>query len=109
MKIHQWEVWKGRPPGFEKDHWFVILSGQERCDNANLRLVNGLACYSLRGQLDDKIEVRLDAADGFAAATVCPCDFVFPLEKSKLHSTQGFVSWERQQQIKSKLKQVLRL
>ena len=23
MKIHQWEVWKTRPPGFEADHWFV--------------------------------------------------------------------------------------
>jgi hypothetical protein len=32
MRIHQWEVWKTRPPGFEADHWFVIISGQERCD-----------------------------------------------------------------------------
>ena len=44
MRIYQWELWKARPPGFERDHWFVIVSGQERCDNPNLFQVNGLAC-----------------------------------------------------------------
>jgi len=37
------------------------------------------------------------------------CAFLYLLEKSKLHSAQGFVSWERQQLIKSKLREVLRL
>jgi len=29
MKLHQFEVWKARPPGFETDHWFVLISGQD--------------------------------------------------------------------------------
>jgi len=40
-----------------------------------------------------------------------PCaygDYVYCLEKAKLHSSHGLVSWERQQQIKSTLKAVLR-
>jgi hypothetical protein len=108
MKVRQWEVWKSRPPGFERDHWFVILSPQERCDNPREFLVNGLACFSLRGE-PDRLAVRLNSADGFQAATVCDCDFVYVLEKSKLHSTVGLVSWERQQAIKAKLKEVFRL
>ena len=45
MKIRQWEIWKSRPPGFERDHWFVIVSGQERLDNPQHRQINGLACF----------------------------------------------------------------
>jgi hypothetical protein len=108
MKIRQWEVWKARPEGFAKDHWFVVTSGQERCDAPRLRLVNGLACYTLRGELVPT-DVQLDGADGFSAPTACPCDFFYPLEKTKLHSSQGLVSWERQQQIKSKIKELMRL
>ena len=107
MKIRQFEVWKCRPMGFQTDHWFVIVSGQERCDEARQLLVNALACFSLRGA-PLKSEVRLNSADGFSAATVCQCDFLYPLEKSKLHSSLGAVSWERQQAIKAKVKEVLR-
>ena len=88
MKIRQWEVWKCKPEGFEKDHWFVILSNQERCDSERLRMVNGLACFSLRGEVR-KSEIRLNGADGFEIATVCQCDYVYPLTKAKLHSPLG--------------------
>src|SRR5438105_4632188 len=108
MKLRQWEVWKTRPPGFQTDHWFVLISGQERCDEPRQLRVNGLACFTLRGRLN-LVEVQLNSADGFPAPTACQCDFVYSLEKTKLHSGQGFVSWERQQKIKSKLKEVLRL
>jgi hypothetical protein len=108
MRIHQWEVWKTRPPGFEADHWFVIISGQERCDEPQQLMVNGLACFTLRGSLR-KSEVRLNGADGFSVPTVCQCDYVYCLEKAKLHSGHGLVCWERQQQIKSSVKAVLRL
>jgi hypothetical protein len=86
----------------------VILSGQERLDHPYRLQVNALACYTLRGDLK-KLDVRLNSADGFAAPTACQCDFIFILEKSKLHSCLGMVSWERQQVIKAKLKEVLRL
>jgi len=108
MKPHQWEVWKCRPPGFERDHWFVVVSGQERCDEPRQLLVNALACFTLRGQ-PLKSEVRLNSADGFESPTVCQCDFLYGLEKSRLHSPLGFVSWERQQQLKARLKEVFRL
>lgn len=107
MKIRQWEIWKARPPGFQTDHWFVIVSGQERCDEPRQLMVNGLACFTLRGTLR-KSEVRLDEADGFSAPTACQCDYLYPLEKSKLHSSQGAASWERQQQLKGKVREVLR-
>jgi len=41
MKIRQWEIAKCRPPGFERDHWFVIVSGQERCNEPRHLLVKG--------------------------------------------------------------------
>ena len=107
--FRQWEIWKTRPPGFERDHWFVILSPQEVCDAPTTHVLNGLACWTLRGELR-RMEVRLDQADGLQAPTACPCNYIYAgLEKSKLHDRLGFVSWERQQQIKAKLKEVFRL
>ena len=66
MRVRPWEVWKARPPGFETDHWFVIISGQERCDEPRHLCVNGLACFTHRGRLG-KTEVQLNGADGFTA------------------------------------------
>jgi hypothetical protein len=108
MNFRQWEIWKGRPTGFERDHWFVLLSSPERLDHPHRLQVNGLACYKLQGD-PKRLDVRLNGADGFEGPTVCQCDFIFPLEKSKLHSCLGSVSWERQQAIKAKLKEVFRL
>jgi mRNA-degrading endonuclease toxin of MazEF toxin-antitoxin module len=108
MKVRQWTIWKTRPPGFEKDHWFVIVSGQERLDSTKHAQVNGLACFTLRGPALHT-DVRLNGADGFDTPTVCQCDLLYFLDKTKLHSPLGNVSWERQQQLKSKLKEVLRL
>lgn len=107
MNVRQWEVWKCAPPGFAKAHWFVILSNNERGASHKTQ-VNGLACFTLRGQ-PASVDVRLNGADGFSAPTVCACDFAFVLDKAALHSQLGSVSWERQQQIKAKLKEVLRL
>ena|SRR5437660_1512605 len=108
MKIRQWEIWKSRPEGFANDHWFVLISGQERLDNPRYRQVNALACFTLRGNLTST-DVRLNSADGFSAPTACQCDLAYFLDKTKLHSSQGMVSWERQQLIKSKIKELLRL
>jgi mRNA-degrading endonuclease toxin of MazEF toxin-antitoxin module len=107
MTVRQFEVWKCQPAGFERAHRFVIVSGSERCAAERQRLVNALACFSLRGE-PSKTDVRLNGADGFDAPTVCQCDFVYVLPKDKLHDGRGSVSWERQQQIKAKLKEVWR-
>jgi hypothetical protein len=108
MKIRQWEIWKAKLPDFKVDHWFVLLSGQERLDSVKLPQVNGLVCYTLRGE-PLRMDVRLNSAEGFAAPTVCVCDLVFLLDKRTLYDNIGTVSWERQQQIKSKVKEVWRL
>ncbi len=108
MSIRQWEIWKSKPPGFETDHWFVVVSAQERLDNERFTKINGLACFTLRSE-PLNTDVRLNSADGFETATVCQCDLVYFLDKSKLHSPLGSVSWERQQRIKGKLKEVFRL
>ena len=108
MNVRQWQIWKCRPPGFEREHWFVVLSGQERLDHPQRFPVNGLACYKLQGD-PKQLDVRLNGADGFDGPTVCQCDFIFALDRRKLHSSLGSVTWERQQAIKSKLKEVFRL
>jgi len=108
MNLHQWEIWKCRPAGFARDHWFVILSGQERLDNPQRLQVNGLACYTLQGD-PTKLDVRRNGAGVFDGPTACECDFIFVLAKTNLHSCLGSVTWERQQAIKSKLKEVHRL
>jgi len=67
-----------------------------------------LACFSLRGD-PVTTDVRLNSAEGFSGPTVCQCDLLWFLDKRKLHSPLGVVSWERQQAIKSKLKELFRL
>ena len=84
------------------------MSAPERLVHARLSKVNGLACFTLRGE-PLKTDVRLNGADGFETAAVCQCDLIYFLDKSKLHSPLGLISWERQLQIKSKLKEVFRL
>ncbi|HEX7618307.1 MAG TPA: hypothetical protein VF480_06275, partial [Verrucomicrobiae bacterium] len=72
---------------------FVISSGQERCNEPRQLLVNGLACFSLRGD-PGKSEVRLNGADGFSAPTVCQCDFLYlPLirQLGELESSLSFL------------------
>lgn len=108
MNPRQFEIWKGKPQGFEKAHWFVIISGSERCLDARLAAVNGLACFTLRGE-PSKTDVRLNGADGFERPTVCQCDYLFPIPKASLHDRIGVVTFERQQAIKSRIREVLRL
>ncbi len=86
----------------------MIVSGQERLDSDRHSQVNGLACFTLRGSLF-KTDVQLNGADGFQAPAACQCDLLYFLDKGKLHSNLGQVSWERQQQIKGKLREVFRL
>lgn len=104
--MKQWDIYKAKPPGFEREHWFIIVSSNERI--AARAQINGLACFTLRGE-PAKTDVRLNGADGFSAPTVCQCDLVFLLDKMKLHSPLGAVSYERQQQIKARIRELLRL
>src|SRR5258708_17525387 len=102
MKIRQFEVFKCRPAGFQADHWFVVLSAQERCDRVQSLQINALACFTLRGQ-PSGTDVVLDSADGFQAPTVFACGFPPVLAKGRLRSSLGPVSSERPRQTKSQL------
>jgi hypothetical protein len=106
--MRQWEIWKARPTAFERDHWFVLISPQERLDSPRHLQINGLGCFTLRGT-PLKSDVRLNSADGFDLPTVCQCSLIYFLMKSQLREPLGIVTWERQQQIKAKLKEVFRL
>jgi hypothetical protein len=106
--MNQWEIWKGRPAGMAHDHWFVLLSGQERLASPRHQSVNGLACFTLRGGLGPT-DVMLNSADGFQTQTACQCDLIYLLEKGRLHSRIGLVSFDRQQAIKRKLIQLFRM
>ncbi|MDD5140710.1 MAG: hypothetical protein PHY43_10680 [Verrucomicrobiales bacterium] len=108
MNPRQFDIWKAQPAGFEKPHWFVILSGSELCADERETAVNGLACFTLRGE-PLKTDVRLNGADGFDHATVCACDFFFHLKKSELRAGLGSVTVERRDQIRKKIREVLRL
>jgi hypothetical protein len=108
MIIRPFEIWKARPPGFETSHWFVIVSSPERCADSRLISLNGLACFTLRGDMRPT-DVRLNGADGFDHPTVVGCDFLFVLAKSGLLERKGVVTVERQRIIKARLREVLRL
>lgn len=105
--MKQWEIWKFRALGFPQDHWFVVISPDERLASQRLHQVNGLACFTLHGD-PSPAEVRLNSADGFDHATVCQCDLLFILDKAQARSRIGQVSFERQQAIKRKVISVLR-
>lgn len=106
--MNQFEIWKARPEGFGTAHYFVLISGTERCQNPQLAYVNGLLCVTLRGQ-PKRVDVVLNGADGLDHATVCDCSYFYSLPKSQLKEKLGTVGHERQQQIKQRLRDVLRL
>src|SRR4051812_16017144 len=85
MNIRQWDILKSKPAGFETDHWFVIISPQERLNSIRHQQVNGLVCFTLRGN-PLPTDVRLNHAEGFERPTVCQCDLIYFLDKSSLHS-----------------------
>jgi hypothetical protein len=108
MTPRQFEIWKCKPEGFQKSHWFVIISGNEHCLSDRQTAVNGLACFTLRGD-QMKTDVRLNGADGFEHPTVCACNFLYYLPKIALSDRIGPVTIERQQQIKTRIREVFRL
>ena len=102
----QWEIWKGTPAGMEREHWLVLISSPARI--ARSERINGLVCFTLRGQLLPT-DVYLDEAEGFDGPTAVPCDVMFLLFKSHLKDRIGYVSAERQLQIRAKVKDFFRL
>jgi hypothetical protein len=106
--MNQFEIWRAKPEGFPRAHYFVIISGQERCEDARTQQYNALACFTLRGN-PTKLDVVLNGADGLDCRTACQCDFLYVLPKASLLERKGSVSFERRQQIKEHIRNILRL
>jgi hypothetical protein len=106
--MNQFEIWKAKPEGFSQAHYFVIISSDERCQSDRLLYVNGLGCFTLRGQAK-RVDVVLNGADGFERPTACDCGYFYPLLKSCLIERIGTVAFERQRQIKTLIREIFRL
>jgi mRNA-degrading endonuclease toxin of MazEF toxin-antitoxin module len=83
-------------------HPAVIVSHPDRVANADW--VNVLICSTQRSARPPKeTEVRLNSADGLDWETLCRCDLLWLVEKSKLTSRRGSVSRNRRRQIVDKI------
>ena len=83
-------------------HPAVIVSHPDRV--AKAEWVNVLLCTTQRANRPPKeIEVRLNGADGLDWETLCRCDALWLVEKSKLKSKRGPVGPLRRRQIVDKI------
>ena len=83
-------------------HPAVIVSHPDRVTHAGW--VNVLICTTQRANRAPKeTEVRLNSADGFDWETLCRCDVLWLVEKSKLTGKRGSVSRIRRRQIVDKI------
>lgn len=83
-------------------HPAVIVSHPDRVAKASW--VNVLLCTSQRANRPpNPTEVRLNGADGLDWETLCRCDALWLVEKSKLTRKRGTVSAIRRRQIVDKI------
>lgn len=83
-------------------HPAVIVSHPDRVSHAEW--VNVLICTTQRATVRPKeTEVRLNGADGLDWETLCRCDVLWLVEKSKLTGKRGSVSRIRRRQIVDKI------
>lgn len=83
-------------------HPAVIVSHPDRVAHAGW--VNVLFCSSKRGsRAPNESEVVLNGADGLDWETLCRCDVLWLVEKSKLTGKRGSVSRIRRRQIVDKV------
>jgi mRNA-degrading endonuclease toxin of MazEF toxin-antitoxin module len=83
-------------------HPAVIVSHPDRV--ARAEWVNVLFCTTQRANRPPKeTEVRLNGADGLDWETLCRCDALWLVEKSKLSRKRGSVAAIRRRQIVDKI------
>ncbi len=83
-------------------HPAIIVSHPDRV--ARAPAVNVLICTSQRASRPpNENEVRLNGADGLDWETLCRCDMLWLVEKSKLKQKRGTVSPIRRRQIVNKI------
>ncbi len=107
--MKQWDIYLF-PFEKEKPHPVVVLSNDERCENADLEYVNVLLCASAQvNRPPKKHEIILDASDGLDWKTAVRCDFLYALPKAAFKAWRGQVTSIRRQGIARKLAECLRL
>ena len=87
-------------------HPAVIVSHPDRA--ARAAWVNVLLCSSQKSNRSpQEHEVMLNGADGLDWETLCRCDLLWLVERTKLHHCRGSVSRERRKQIVEKINAVM--
>jgi hypothetical protein len=106
--VRQWDILLFPFPE-EQPHPVVIVSSDDRCQNPDLKYVNGLICTTVRLNRPAKLnEVLLDQADGLDWKTAVRCDFLHALPKAGFLGLRGRVSDPRQSQIMGHVMRCLR-
>jgi hypothetical protein len=99
--VKPWDIYTFEFPSAGA-HSAVIVSHPDRV--AHAEWVNVLICTSQRAaRAPRENEVRLNGADGLDWETLCRCDVLWLVEKSKLHQRRGAVTRVRRRQIVDKI------
>ena len=107
--MRQWDILLF-PFREELPHPAVIISNDERCENADLDVVNALICTSARlNRPPKKNEVILDESDGLDWKTGVRCDLIYLLPKAEFIGHRGQVNPSRRVLIARKIAESLRL
>src|SRR6478609_3580324 len=105
--MRQWDIYLYPFPSLADPHFFVIISPPGRCENANIRFLNGLACQTVRPPTrpQQHNEVYLDRVDGMEWKTLVRCEFIHVLDRTSIIGAQrGSVSAARIEEIRHKLR-----
>jgi mRNA-degrading endonuclease toxin of MazEF toxin-antitoxin module len=93
-----WEIWTCLPPGWQAPHPAVIVSSRSRV--ANKPELNIIMCSTQRAARPAEAhEVILDSADGLNWPTLCKCDLIYAIEKTRLTDRRGEVTPARRRAI----------
>ena len=107
--MRQWDIYLF-PFAKELPHPAVILSNDERCENADLDVVNALICTTARlNRPPKKHEIILDESDGLDWKTAVRCDVIYLLLKAEFTGCRGQVALPRRTLIARKIAECLRL
>jgi hypothetical protein len=108
--MNQFEIWKFKPTGFPIAHYFVVLSGPERCADAQALNINALLISTLHGR-PKSVQVVLDQTDGLDHPSTCQCDYIYTFPKACVWAAgaKGTVTDLHKQAIKDKLVSIFRL
>jgi len=105
--VTQFDIWSFDFPK-KGVHPCVLISHPDRCARADV--VNVLYCTSQKQNRQPyPFEVVLDTEDGLNWETFCDCTLLWSVERAKLFQQRAHVSIERRRDLRSKVRDLLRL